>query len=224
MVEIKRLIMKVRIILAALLLMLVMAVFSPGFAQDVDGRLLEQEAAFSPSPQFGMQLGTSFTAGGYGGSMFSQTISPHLGWDLSKNFHLEVGTVFSSGKLRGNSPVAPFGLAGENTAMQGIEGQRFLSATVYAYGSYRVNPRLSLTGGTWVERNDMGTVDPQMNPMAFDTNARGMMFGVDYKITDNLRFGAEVSMSSGVNPFNPLQQGHFSPHRYPAPMPFYRRN
>jgi len=216
--------MKVKIILATLLLLLVMAVSSPGFAQDVDGRLLEQEAAFTPSPQFGMQFGTSFTAGGYGGSMFSQTISPHLNWDLSRNFHLEVGTVFSSGQFRGGSAIAPFGLAGEPSAMQSLEGQRFFSTTVYAYGSYKVNPRLSLTGGTWVERNDMGTVDRQMNPMAFDTNPRGMMFGVDYKITDNLRFGAEINMSSGVNPFNPLQQGHFSPHRAPGPMPFYRRN
>ena len=206
------------------MLLLILAVSPPVGAQDVNERLLKQEAAFSPSSKFGMQFGTAFTTGGYWGSMFTNTISPHLGLDVSRNFHLEVGTIFSSGQVRGGSVNAPFGLAGEHGAVQDLQGQRMFSTTVYAHGSYKVNSKLSLTGGTWVERRDMGRVDQQVNPMAFDTNPRGMMFGFDYKVSDNLRFGAEINMSSGVNSFNPLHQHQFSPHRITGPVPFYRRN
>ncbi len=216
--------MKVKMMLAAMLILFLLAVSSPVSAQGMDERLPEQETEFSASSQFGMQLGTSFSTGGYGGSMFTSTISPHFGLEVSRNFHLEVGTIFSSGQFRGSPAIAPFGLAGESGAIENLHGQRMFSTTVYAFGSYKVNPRLSLTGGTWVERRDMGAIDQQMNPMAFDTNPRGMMFGFDYKVTDNFRFGAEINMSSGVNPFNPLQQHQFSPHRIPGPMPFYRRN
>ena len=217
-------VMKSKMMLATALILFLLVVSSPACAQGTDEGLTGQETAFSPSSKFGMQFGTAFTTGGYGGSMFTNTISPHLGLDVSRDFHLELGTIFSSGQIRGGSTVAPFGLAGDHGAVQNLQGQRMFSTTIYAYGSYKVNPRLSLTGGTWVERRDMGEFDQQMNPMAFDTNPRGMMFGFDYKVTDNLRFGAEINMSSGVNPFNPLHQHQFSPHRFNSSMPFYRRN
>ncbi|MFP4468707.1 MAG: hypothetical protein ACLFN2_07045 [Bacteroidales bacterium] len=216
--------MKLKMVFATLLILLLLAVSSPACAQGNDEGLLKRETAFSPSPQFGMQFGTAFTTGGYGGSMFTNTISPHLGLDVSKNFHLEVGTIVSSSQIRGGGTIAPFGLANNHGQMQNLQGQRMFSTTIYAYGSYKVNSRLSLTGGTWVERRDMDEYGQQMNPMAFDTNPRGMMFGFDYKVNDNMRFGAEINMSSGVNPFNPLDQHHVYPHRNPGSMPFYRRN
>lgn len=216
--------MKVKMIPATALILLLLAVSCPAGAQGIDDGLLKRETAFSPSPQFRMQFGTAFTTGGYGGSLFTNTISPHLGLDVNKNFHLEVGTIFSSSQIRGGATIAPFGLASDHRQTQNLQGQRMFSATVYAHGSYKVNSRLSLTGGTWVERRDMGGYDQQMNPMAFETNPRGMMFGFDYKVNDNLRFGAEINMSSGVNSLNPLHQHQFSPHRTPGPMPIYRRN
>jgi hypothetical protein len=161
---------------------------------------------FSTSPDFGLQLGSSFSTG-FGGSMFTQSIAPHLRFDPSKNFSLVFGSVISSSNL------------GSAFMGSGINGapNRFLSTTIYALGAYSVNPRLTLTGGTWVERNNMNFMNNQMNPQAFNLNAGGMMMGMEYRITENLRFGAEVNVSRGHNPFNMYSNpAYFS-------NPFHRR-
>lgn len=165
---------------------------------------------FNPRPAFGMQIGSAFSTG-FGGNVFTQSFAPHLQFQPAQNFSLTVGTIFSTSSFAGAQPMMNF---------TGAEmPDRFLSSTVYAFGAYQVNPRLTITGGAWTERNNMNMMQNQMNPQAFDMNARGMMMGMDLRITENLRFGAEVSISRGYNPFNPYSRGlgHYNNN------PFHRR-
>ncbi len=174
---------------------------------------------------FSLDLGTSFTAFSGAGGMFTNSIAPRLNWDAGKNFHLEVGTVFSSSRISGMHSGMLYNPAGPDAGalMQGADGQLF-SSMVYAIGSYKVSPRLSIHGATWMERSsfDMSEM-PAMNPHAASTNPQGMMMGFDYKVTENFRFGAEVNFSTGQNPYNPAYM-HQSPFGgFHSPSPFHRQ-
>ncbi len=183
-------------------------------AQTTNGHnLLSGEYSILQSqPTFGLQMGSSFTSGMGGNSLFSQSIAPHMQLDVTKKFQLVVGSVFTTGNF------------GSNSSLQlnnGVEmPQRLNSSMVYALGAYQLNPRLTITGAAWTERNNMNAFQNQMNPQAFNTNARGMMMGVDYKITENLRFGAEVNISNGQNPFSPYGNYGYNPF---YSTPFHQR-
>lgn len=175
--------------------------------------LLKQRPLYSSTPHFGLQFGSMFGGGLSGGSMFTHSLAPSINWDISKRFSLQAGTIFSSTTMNGMNPMFPFTphMAG-GEAMSSLGNQRMFSTMFFAFGAYQVSPRLTLTGGTWMERNDMDMTQMHMNPQAFDTNPRGMVFGFDYRVTENFSFGAEVNMSRGYNPFNPFQnRGYYDP-------------
>ncbi len=204
--------MKAKIFLIAALLISSTCLFAQN-SDDSDSGLLSGDYSFLKSrPDFGMQMGTSFTTGFGGGSLFTQSFAPHMQFRPGQNFSFVVGSVFSTGSFGGNTPLGYQGGAGTP--------DRMYSTTIYALGAYQVNSRLVITGGAWAERNNMDMMfAPTMNPQAFDVNPRGMMMGMEYKITENLRFGAEINISQGYNPFNPyMQQGSFQQN------PFHRRS
>ena len=200
---------------------------TPVNAQQGSGSSLFSEYPVSGrSPQLGLQAGTAFTTGFNGVSMFSQSVAPSMNWDISRRFSLEVGTIFSTSQMHGSNPLFPYTphMAG-GESIDVLSQNRMFSNTFYAMGAYQVNPRLTLTGGAWMDRNQMGGMT--MNPQAFSMNAHGATMGFDYRVTENFRFGAEVRMSSGYNPYNPFYNHHMiGPHQphslFHSPAPFHR--
>ncbi len=175
------------------------------------GLLSGEYSLLSQQPNFGLQMGTSFSSGFGGGSLFSQSISPYMQLQPGQNFSLMVGTTFTTGQFSGVQPL--------QSSLGAEMPQRMNSAVVYAMGAYQVNQKLTITGGAWTERNNMNLVqEPQMNSQAFNNNARGMMLGMDYQINDKMSFGAEVNISTGHNPFNPYSSNPFRSN------PFHRNN
>ncbi len=202
--------MKARILLFVLVMVVALSA-TPGFAQ------------FN-NPQFGMQFGSSFTTAGASGSLFANSITPRLNMDVGKDFHLEVGTIFTTSRFNGVAPgYGMHAYGSESLLFDQPSGMN--SATTYAFGVYRLNPKLSISGGTWFERNNFDMSQTTMNPYAMSHNPRGMMLGLDYKVTENLRFGVEVSASSGVSPMTPglFQQSAF-PGGFHSHNPFHRYN
>ncbi|MFN3554997.1 MAG: hypothetical protein ACK4VN_03430 [Bacteroidales bacterium] len=203
---------KNRLFLVCLILMAPIALWAQLQTSAEHSLLNSENEIFSSRPTLGMQLGSSFSTGFGGYSVFSQSLSPHMNWQANRNFSLTVGSHFTTANMGGNFPAMG--------ASAGLMPDRLFSTTLYAFGSYQLNPRLTLTGGAWTEQNNFNAMfQPQMNPQAFDMNARGMMMGMDYRITDNLRFGAEINISRGYNPFLPYGYGsqpfHSSPfHRH----------
>jgi long-subunit fatty acid transport protein len=219
--------MKVKRFLFSAFFVLMLHFSTPINAQNAAGSFLFSEMpATGKTPRLGMQAGTMFSTGLFGSSMFSRTLAPSINWDVSKRFSLELGTILSTTHMQGANALFPFSAhmaGGESIDVLGR--QNLFSSTFYAAGAYQVNPRLTLVGSTWMERNNMA--DMGMNPMAFDINPRGAMFGFDYRVNENFSFGAEVSVSSGHNPLNPLYN-HHPLYRSPAnmlfhsPAPFHR--
>lgn len=180
-----------------------------------------EEISLLPKTDFGFLMGTSFSTGFMGSSLFSQSLAPHFQWNPSQRFSLVAGAVFSAGQLSGNAAMMPFSPFFGSTAAETMPRGLF-SNTVYAFGAYKVNPRLTITGGSWMENNNFQTFPPQMNDQAFNLNARGMMMGFDYKISENFRFGAQLNVSQGYNPYSPLSpMGGMNPGFF-APSPFPR--
>lgn len=174
--------------------------------QTADQGLLSGDYSFlNTSPQFGMQMGTSFATGFGGTGFFSQSFAPYLQFRPGQNFAITVGSTLSTGSFAGGNPF----LGAQGNTMS----NRMYSTTLYALGAYQVNSRLVVTGAAWTERNNLNQTmfQPQMNPQAFNLNAHGMMIGMDYRITENLSVGAEVRMSQGGSFHNPFmhQQSSF---------------
>ncbi len=198
--------MRTKLVFFAFTLLLSGYLFSQDQNESNISLLNDNYSFMNPSTQFGMQLGSSFSTG-YGGGMFSQSIAPYLTFRPGQNFSLMVGSVLSTSSFQGGTASLGVPVSAPN---------RFLSTTVYAFGAYQLNPRLTITGGAWTERNNMGAMmfndfPGQMNPQAFNMNASGMVMGLDYKISEKFSIGAGVNISNGYNPFNP----------YTSPGSFY---
>jgi hypothetical protein len=153
----------------------------------------------------GFNMGSSFTSGIGGSGLFSNTVEPFMIFHPAKKFNVVVGSVLSTSSFTGISPV-------QNNA--GLSGNRFMSTTVYALGSYQLSPKMLISGGAWGERNNFSQMisGPQMNPNAFNLDAGGLMLGMEYKVTEKFSFGAEINVIKNGNPFMPYQtQGLFGP-------------
>lgn len=215
--------MTTRNIFIGLVLVLFLMFLSPASAQEAsDYSLMDRETVFAASaPFFSVDVGSSFTTAGPAGSFFAHRVAPRLGLAPRNDLQLYVGTVFTSTRMNNMQGLFPYGsqLTGGEQMITGSDGSLF-SATIYAYGAYKVNPRLSITGGTWVERTGFDMQHMYPEPMALQQNPRGMMLGFDYKVSENFRFGAEVSVSSGISPYAPMhfQQHPFGGFHHPSPF------
>jgi len=196
--------MKNRAVLSVTFILFAFGLFAQNSGTTESGLLSGDYGFMRPMPFFGMQMGTQYMTGMGGAGLFSQSFAPYLQFKPGQNFSVVAGSILSTSSFSGSSPFLSTSAAPD----------RLFSTTVYALGAYQVNPRLIVTGGAWGERNNMNQLfmGPQMNPQAFDLSAGGMMLGMDYKITENLRFGAEINLSRGQNPFNPYGNTNpFSP-------------
>lgn len=217
--------MKAKRFLFSAFFVLMLHFSTPVSAQQGSGFPLVSEFPVNDnSPRFSMQAGSMFTTGLAGSSMFMHSLAPAINWDISRRFSLEVGTILSSTHMHGANPFFPYTphmAGGESIAVLGQP--RMYQSTFYAMGAYQVSPRLTLTGGTWMDRNNMAEMT--MSPQAFNMNAHGANLGFDYRVTENFRFGAEVSVSSGYNPLNPFyfnQHGTRHNSMFHSPAPFHR--
>ncbi len=192
--------MKTKLIIFFALLGIPALLSAQGSKSSDAGLLSNQYTFMGASPVLGVQMSSSFSSGFAGAGMFSQSIAPQVQFKPGKNFSVIAGSILSSSSFSG----------GNNFLAAPSASSRFFSTTVYALGAYQLNPRLTLSGGAWGERNNLNDMltGPQMNPQAFNMNAGGIMMGLDYKITENLRFGAEINVSRGTDPFNPYMNNN----------------
>jgi hypothetical protein len=219
---------RIAIISAFLTVLLVTA--NPLSGQETADRgLTGRQPVYWHAPQLNLQYGTAFQPGGVYGPVFSHSLAPAFNWDVGRRFSLTAGTIFSTASMNGPNPFFPYTphMAGGEAASLQDHGH-FLGTTVYVRGAYQVNPRLTLVGGAWTGRNNMEPPVVQMNARAFDTNPGGMVFGFDYRVSDSFRFGAEVNVSRGNNPFNPYSPYGYGPFMggphsmFASPAPFHR--
>jgi len=159
------------------------------------------------NPDISLQLGSSFLSMGKGNYGFRNFIRPGISYDLSQRFRLTTGIQFSSEQ---------YTFAGSSDQESLFQGS-YNRVSVFASGEYLINERVSIFG-TAVK--DLNT--PQyrpMHPLAQDLDYQSLSVGVNYRLSDNVHFGAEVRFNNQPeywfsNPYNSSlyrQRGSFIP-------------
>ncbi len=190
---------------------LLLIFFSP---QDVQSQLFTSpgNGLFSDnqSLNYDLRLGSSFTTGFGSGSFHTHSIAPSVNWAASERFTVLAGTLFTYSAFPGlqqNTMIGGF----DNTYEQSFLSDNIYSNLTYTLGFYRVSENLTFMGGAYFESSNLGQ-NAEMNPEAFNFNAKGMIMGFDYKISDKMRIGAEFNFRSGHSPY----YYHFSPYSSPG--------
>lgn len=152
-------------------------------------------AGKSLSPlQFNFRTGAVFTTGS-GGDLFTTYAAPEFSRNLGKKFTLSAGAVFSNTNFS-NVPVAD-----REGGFRPYSGN-LTGLTIYGAGSVQVNDRLTLSGSAFKTINP--AFSKRLSSDALQMDARGMSFGVGYKLSDNVHIGAEVRFQDGnSNSFYP---------------------
>lgn len=178
---------------------------------DPNAPLKSQSSSFNPD--FGLSIGSSFMSFQGAGSLFSQSIAPTLSWKASDKFSFHAGAL-----LTNFNPGSGFY---SNTSMMNtgsgmfetdFAGSNVISSMFFVAGSYHVNSNLTISGAGYYDQNKSSALfmNQNMNSMFGSGDIKGMMLGLDYKFSENFRFGAEINFSSGYNPMSPFNQGVFN--------------
>jgi hypothetical protein len=161
---------------------------------------------------FGLEAGAAFTTFGKYGSLFSSYLAPEIRYRATPRAQFNTGIVLSTGFI----PGAGFdGTGGAGPLSGGTAGNRFNRILVFAEGTYRVNPRLTI-GGMVVKELD-NDLYRQMNAFRRNSGFQSMGMSVNYKITDNIHVGARFNVTDGrpyyfTDPANPfIRRSPFSP-------------
>ncbi len=145
-----------------------------------------------------VEMGTGFTSLSTGGSIFGNYISPHLEYDVSPSFTIIAGGSFSFNQYN-NMPQSLVVNNNTNYSQQGLTDH-----SLFMSGRYMINENLFMTGTVYREQGHMPTM--LMNRGVLDYSNQGMSMGVEYRVSNNIRFGAEVGVNRTNNPYH-----YFSP-------------
>jgi len=145
---------------------------------------------------FGLQMGTSI--GSYGKTpVYRNFVAPTVSYDLTERFTLNAGVMTSFGnafQLYSASFDGGFLYPCSGTIMQNM---------VFASGSYKMNEKLTLFGGTYYEVNRLSLNDDQSKEHNFDN--KGVSFGFEYKLSKSSSIQFEIQQGTG----NPYQRSSF---------------
>ncbi len=147
--------------------------------------------------RFGLEMGTSFTSFG-GSGMLGSFISPRLEYDITPSFSMIAGGTISFNRY--SDLPQPLVMNNNTASLQ----QGPTDYSVFMSGRYMLNDNLVMTGTVYSEEGQLPLL-MMTNPALGNYSSRGMSMGLEYRITDNLRFGAEVGMNRSNNPYHLFQ-------------------
>lgn len=173
---------------------------------------LKEENKISFIPEFGLQLGSSFSQFSGYGSLFTQSITPTLSWSPQKNLRINAGAIvtnFNAGSSTGFNTMAFESNSFGNSAFS----NNLTSSLFFVSGSYDINSRLTISGAGYYDQNKASMMFYNQNQNFGNNDVKGMMLGFDYKVSDSFRFGAEININSGYNNFmmSPYNSSYMSP-------------
>ncbi len=159
--------------------------------------------------RFGLEMGTSFTSFSSGGGMTGSYISPLFEYDLNPSFTIITGGTIAFNRY--SDMPQPLVM---NNNMPHAHQQGPTDYSMFMSGRYMVNDNLAVTGTVFREEGQLPLLmmmnpslggygsQGMMNPAMGEYRSHGMVMGLEYKITENLRFGAEVGMNRTNNPYH----------------------
>jgi len=150
--------------------------------------------------KFRVEVGTSFGTSFGSGNYFGTYLAPHLSYSISPRFNLNAGAIISHNFDRYSyNPLY--------RDVSTIHSSGFTQTFVYLEGAYRLNKKVTLTGAVYKEINLLNVPDPTTREFNFDR--KGFIFGIDYKLGENVFIRGQINVSNGVNPY--YNQPYFRP-------------
>jgi hypothetical protein len=189
-------------------IVLVFFVTSSVIAQDLDEIVLSDTAVFQNDVKpirkklhtgFNVNTGYMVTSKGKGGPYMS--LSPHIIYPVTDKFYLNAGISAGFGNM-----YLPYYITGEESQMLPMT-QMF----IHASGNYVVNNKLTVSGSAYKRIVDVKNPNSSLQPST-SIDYQGLSVGFNYKITDNISFGAQIHFNSPSN-YNSL----YSPYGYSVP-------
>lgn len=166
--------------------------------------LISNDAIAQSNPgnvAYSLQTGASVGFSNSSNSLFNTYVSPQVGYRVNPKLHLNFGTTISTSNYR--SFYTPYG------EVMKSEPQNITTSTVFVSGSYQVSDKLTVYSSGY-KQFDLSGYKTTVNPRAIDFNSEGMNVGFDYKISENMRFGAEIGINKGpsgpMNPYDPWRR------------------
>jgi hypothetical protein len=141
------------------------------------------DPAFSPNKMsFKMELGVGFIGGSNSG-MYTY-LAPYLRYPVTKKFSLDVGGIISQGS--GN-------FYPEQNGSSSIT-----SGLLFARGNYLLTDKITVSGSIYkmIYPTTYNSTDPNHR---YSSQNYSYSLGMNYKITKNLSFGAQVIVNKGIN-------------------------
>ncbi len=153
--------------------------------------------------RFSLEMGTGFTTFSSGPNVLGNYISPRLEYDLSPDFTIVAGGSFSFNRYS-NLPQQSLVINNNSAPFQGMTDH-----SLFVSGRYAVSENLVMTGTVYSEEGQLpmfSLSQAMMNRGArnqgfMEYKNHGMSMGLEYRISDNFHFGAEVGISRGNNPY-----------------------
>jgi hypothetical protein len=147
--------------------------------------------------RFSLEMGTGFSSFSSGASMLGNYIAPRVEYDLSPSFTIIAGGSFSFNQYN-NMPqplVMNNNINNTRPLQQGLSGH-----SMYMSGRYMINENLFMTGTVYSDRGQMPL--SLSSPDIFEYTNQGMSMGLEYRISNNLHFGAGVGITRSNNPYH----------------------
>lgn len=143
--------------------------------------------------QIHFDIGTSFSNIGGFGSMFTNYISPQISYPLSEKLSLQVGGVFAKNYLNGSGSMLP-------SFTGNLINNNFSQYLLYAKGMYQLSDKLEIRGS--VIKSIDNTPDLfRINSNLLNLNYESYSLGFNYKLSNSIRFGANVNIINDKNPY-----------------------
>lgn len=149
-----------------------------------------------------VNMGYSFSKYG-GGPIFSLT--PHVTYPVTDRFYLQAGISAGIGNVYN-----PFMYSSEEQPAMMPMTRMFL----YASGNYKASEKLVITGSAYKYIMDVKNPNSSYNPTQSSYNFQGVSIGFNYKITDNLSFGAQFHFDTPNTQnslYSPLGNSYYAP-------------
>jgi hypothetical protein len=145
-----------------------------------------------------LEMGTTFGLSSGAATLFGVYTAPHVSYKVSDRWRLNFGArIQNTNFLNYYSPFNPYFPEFTQTFENNIT-----QTLLYVESEYMLHPRLMISTRAFKEVSVFD--QPQVNPRVLDLNSEGVSVGFNYRLTENLHFGAEFGYSKGRNPYNPF--------------------
>lgn len=180
---------------------LFMAIVFSCFSTALVAQSFHSNDSVSRKTSWNVSLGSSVMGNQKSGVLFSTFVAPRVNYNFNNKWSIGGGVIVSNYSLSNSRLFS-------NEKNTSSFPQNFTQSLLFIQGTYRATDRLTVNATVYKSMDANRTFGNQSQLNAFNSNIKGVMFDVNYKITENTSFNIGFNYNDGgSNPF--MYQGSF---------------